>query len=204
MHYMFTGLIQQTALVTANIPEKDGKILKLRISNFENIKIGDSVAINGCCLTVVKIEGNEFSFYVSKETLKQTTLMMLSRGARINIETAMLASTPLGGHVVLGHVDEVARIVAIENVENTYTIIVEISNYGKKFVVRKGSVAIDGISLTIMGIKGKKLELNVIPHTWNNTNLHTLNVASNNLVNVEFDHFVKIISKKVDEHFANR
>jgi len=201
---MFTGIIQQTAFVVSNTQTQDGKTLKIRFAKVENVKIGDSIAINGCCLTVIKIEGNELSFYVSMETLKQTTLMMLSNNDRVNIETAMLASTPLGGHIILGHIDEVSKVVSIENSQNTYKVTIEVSNAGKKFLIKKGSIAIDGISLTIMGIKGKILELNVIPHTWNNTTLSLLNVASNGLVNVEFDHFVKIIGKKIDEHFANR
>ena len=201
---MFTGIIQQTAFVVGNVQTQDGKTLKIRFAKVENVKIGDSIAINGCCLTVIKIEGNELSFYVSMETLKQTTLMMLSNNDRVNIETAMLASTPLGGHIILGHVDEVAKVVSIENSQNTYKIMIEVSNAGKKFLIKKGSIAIDGISLTIMAVKGRILELNVIPHTWNNTTLSLLNVASNGLVNVEFDHFVKIIGKKIDEHFANR
>lgn len=201
---MFTGIIQQTAFVVGNVQTQDGKTLKIRLAKVENVKIGDSIAINGCCLTVIKIEGNELSFYVSMETLKQTTLMMLSNNDRVNIETAMLASTPLGGHIILGHVDEVAKVISIENSQNTYKVMIEVSNSGKKFLIKKGSIAIDGISLTIMAVKGKILELNVIPHTWNNTTLSLLNVASNGLVNVEFDHFVKIIGKKIDEHFANR
>jgi riboflavin synthase len=201
---MFTGIIQQTAFVVGNVQTLDGKTLKIRLAKVENVKIGDSIAINGCCLTVIKIEGNELSFYVSMETLKQTTLMMLSNNDRVNIETAMLASTPLGGHIILGHVDEVAKVISIENSQNTYKVMIEVSNSGKKFLIKKSSIAIDGISLTIMAVKGKILELNVIPHTWNNTTLSLLNVASNGLVNVEFDHFVKIIGKKIDEHFANR
>ena len=201
---MFTGIIQQTAFVVGNVQTLDGKTLKIRLAKVENVKIGDSIAINGCCLTVIKIEGNELSFYVSMETLKQTTLRMLSNNDRVNIETAMLASTPLGGHIILGHVDEVAKVISIENSQNTYKVMIEVSNSGKKFLIKKGSIAIDGISLTIMAVKGKILELNVIPHTWNNTTLSLLNVASNGLVNVEFDHFVKIIGKKIDEHFANR
>ena len=201
---MFTGIIQQTAFVVGNIQTQDGKTLKIRFAKVENVKIGDSIAINGCCLTVIKIEGNELSFYVSMETLKQTTLMMLSTNDRVNIETAMLASTPLGGHIILGHIDEVAKVVSIENVQNTYKVVIEVSNAGKKFLIKKGSIAIDGISLTIMAVKGRMLELNIIPHTWNNTTLSLLSVTSNALVNVEFDHFVKIIGKKIDEHFANR
>lgn len=168
---MFTGIIQQTAFVVGNVQTLDGKTLKIRLAKVENVKIGDSIAINGCCLTVIKIEGNELSFYVSMETLKQTTLMMLSNNDRVNIETAMLASTPLGGHIILGHVDEVAKVISIENSQNTYKVMIEVSNSGKKFLIKKGSIAIDGISLTIMAVKGKILELNIIPHTWNNTTL---------------------------------
>ncbi len=202
---MFTGIIKHIGFVVSNIQEQDGKVLTVKILNVKQaIDIGDSVSIEGCCLTVTKVDGDCLSFYVSKETLKQTTLALLVKGQRVNIELAMLASTPLGGHLVSGHIDEVARITTVEFNQNTYKIYVELSPQGKKSVVKKGSIAINGVSLTIMNINGKIIELNIIPHTWNNTTLCTVNDSTNNLVNVEFDQMVKIINKKIDEHFANR
>jgi len=202
---MFTGIIKHIGLVVSNIQEQDGKVLTVKILNVKQaIDIGDSVSIEGCCLTVIKVDGDCLSFYISKETLKQTTLALLVKGQNVNIEPAMLASTPLGGHLVSGHIDEVARITTVEFNQNTYKIYFELSPQGKKSVVKKGSIAINGVSLTIMNINGKTIELNIIPHTWNNTTLCTVNDSTNNLVNVEFDQMVKIINKKIDEHFANR
>ena len=202
---MFTGIIKHIGLVVSNTQEQDGKVLTVKILNVKQaIDIGDSISIEGCCLTVIKIDGDCFSFYISKETLKQTTLALLVKGQHVNTEPAILASTPLGGHLVSGHVDEVARITTVEFNQNTYKIHVELSPQGKKGVVKKGSIAINGVSLTVMNINGKIIELNIIPHTWNNTTLCILNDSTNNLVNVEFDQMVKIINKKIDEHFANR
>lgn len=200
---MFTGIIKNIGLVVSSTKEGDGRRIVINIPKLENIQLGDSVSISGCCLTVVEIQGYNFTFYISAETLKQTTLAMLQKGQNVNIEPAMLASTPLGGHIVLGHVDEVARVIQVGSTENTHKLYIEISSSGKKNIVKKGSITVDGISLTIMNIKAKVIELNIIPHTWQNTTLALLNDAMNNLVNIEYDHMVKIINKKIDEHFAN-
>ncbi len=201
---MFTGIIKHIGTVFENTPQKDGRQLTVRIPHLKNQEIGDSISIMGCCLTVVDVSGDVFSFYVSAETLKQTTLAMLTKGQSVNVEPAMLASTPLGGHVVSGHIDEVARIVDVQSSQNTWKMFVEVSPQGKKWAIKKGSIAIDGISLTVMNIQGRIVELNVIPHTLQNTTLKNTNAVSNNLVNVEFDQMTKIIAKKIDEHFAGR
>lgn len=200
---MFTGIIKYIGTVVSNIPKEDGKNLTILIPHLPKQEVGDSIAIMGCCLTVTQIEGDLYQFYVSNETLKQTTMAMLSKGQKTNIEHAMLASTPFGGHIVLGHIDEVARIVDIQHTNNTRKIFVEISPRGKRDVIKKGSITVDGVSLTIMGISGKVLELNVIPHTWENTTLSLLNTTTNNLVNIEFDQMSKIIQKHIENHFAN-
>jgi riboflavin synthase len=201
---MFTGIIKYIGTVFENTPQQDGKNLTIRIPHLKNQEIGDSISIMGCCLTVTNIHGDIFSFYVSAETLKQTTLAMLIKGQSVNAEPAMLASTPLGGHMVSGHVDEVAKIVDVQLNQNTHKLYVEVSPQGKKWAMKKGSIAIDGVSLTVMNIQGKVVELNVIPHTLQNTTLKNIDAISNNLVNVEFDQMTKIIAKKIDEHFAGR
>lgn len=200
---MFTGIIKHIGTVVSNVQKEDGKSLKVLILNLPKQEIGNSISVQGCCLTIVAIEGDIYTFYVSSETLKQTTLPMFFKGQKVNIETAMLASTPLGGHVVSGHIDEVCQIKSIEKAQNTVKIFVELSPKGKRLVVKKGSIAIDGTSLTIMNISGKVIELNIIPHTWENTTLTLLNTANNSLVNIEFDQMSKIIKKHLDEHFAN-
>lgn len=201
---MFTGIIKHIGTVFENTSEKDGRNLMVRIPSLEKQQIGDSISIMGCCLTITQINADVFSFYISADTLRQTTLAMLSKGQSVNCEPAMLASTPLGGHLVSGHVDEVGRVVEIQTIQNTHKIYVEISPQGKKWVVKKGSIAIDGVSLTIMGIQGRVVELNIIPHTMQWTTLKNLDLLSSNLVNVEYDQMAKMISKKIDEHFAGR
>lgn len=201
---MFTGIIKHIGKVFENTPDGDGRNLVIVIPKLQNQEVGDSVAVMGCCLTITHIQNGAFSFYISAETLKQTTLGMLVKGQSVNIEPAALASTPLGGHMVSGHVDEVARVVEITSVGNTCKMYVEVSPTGKKWLLKKGSIAIDGVSLTIMNIKGKVIELNVIPHTLQNTTLHLVNASANNLVNVEYDQISKMISRKIAEHFDER
>jgi len=203
MEKMFTGIIKNVGTVVSNLKKEDGKVVSVLIPNLPKQEVGNSVAIMGCCLTIVQIEGDIYTFYVSFETLKQTTLAMFFKGQKVNIEPAMLASTPLGGHIVSGHVDEVCQIKNIEKNQNTVKIFVEVSTNGRKLLVKKGSIAIDGISLTVMGVAGKMIELNIIPHTWENTTLNLLNAENNNLVNVEFDQMSKIMKKHLDEYFAN-
>lgn len=198
---MFTGIIKHIGKVVENIQEGDGRVLSIFIPNLSNQNIGDSISISGCCLTIIKIESNIFTFYVSAETLKQTTLALFTKGQNVNAESAMLASTPFGGHMVLGHIDEVAKVIEVSRINNTFKVFLQISYAGTKYVIKKGSITIDGISLTIMDVKNKIIELNIIPHTLLNTTLQNLNSTTNSLVNVEFDHFSKIISKKIEEHF---
>ncbi len=201
---MFTGIVKCIGTIFESIPNQDGKTLTIHIPNISNQNIGDSISVAGCCLTITSIDGDLYTFYISAQTLKQTNLTLVHKGQKVNIEQAMLASTPLGGHLVSGHIDEVAQVVQIQSYKNTHTLFVELSPHGKNSVIKKGSIAIDGVSLTIMNIKGKCVELNIIPHTWENTTLSTLNTTANNLINVELDQMMKIISKKIEAHFSQQ
>ena len=148
---MFTGIIQAIAIISSIEDASGGKKFILR-SPFVNkqTKIGDSVSVSGCCLTVTDIlPDNQTSFYVSQETLKTTKMSDLQKGMSINLELAMSANGRFDGHVVLGHVDEVGRIIKIEEKGEDHEVTIEISRYGSNFVIDKGSIAIDGISLTI-------------------------------------------------------
>lgn len=201
---MFTGIIELLGVVVSNLQTKDGKTLIVKLPKKVEAKIGDSIAIDGCCLTVIEINFSQnasfVTFYVSKETIACTTLGLLEEKTVVNAELAMLASTPLGGHMVSGHVDEVARVVVLENTENTHIIRIQVSSENAKFLVKKGSVCVNGVSLTIMKIIENIFDLNIIPHTWEKTNLKNLNTTTNSFVNVEYDQIVKIISQKIDAY----
>jgi riboflavin synthase len=201
---MFTGIISLLGVVISSLQNKDGKTLIVKLPQKVDAKIGDSISIDGCCLTVIAIEFSQNAsfptFYISKETIACTALGFLESGTIVNAELAMLASTPLGGHMVSGHVDEVAKVVVLENSENTYTIRIKVKSDNAKFLVKKGSVCVNGVSLTIMKIVENIFDLNIIPHTWENTNLKYLNTSTNSLVNVEYDQIVKIINQRLDAY----
>ena len=137
------------------------------------------------------------SFYISADTLKKTTLAMLSAGSPVNLEPSLKMGDRLGGHIVSGHVDETARIIGIETIGADKRIKVEVSNYGKNLLVQRGSIAIDGVSLTVAYLMGNVVSLNIIPHTWESTTLKHLNTTTNFLVNVEYDGIAKHVYKIV-------
>lgn len=197
---MFTGIIQLLGTVVSNLPSKDGRVLVIKIPQSINVKIGDSISIDGCCLTVIKIDGNYLTFFVSKATIEITTLGLFDTRSVVNIEPAMLASSPFGGHIVSGHIDEVAKVIIIKRYDNSCTIRIQIKRENTKYVIEKGSITINGISLTIMKIVDDIIDINIIPHTWDNTNLQKLDIEVNNVVNIEYDQIVKIISKQVDAY----
>ncbi len=200
---MFSGIIEATGFVKEVLKHEEGKkiIISSTISQ-ANFKMGDSIAVSGCCLTLTALNGREMEFYISADTLKKTTLTMLSAGSSVNLEPSLKVGDRMGGHIVSGHVDETARIIGIENMGADRRIKVEISNYGKNLVVQRGSIAIDGVSLTVAYAMGNVVSLNIIPHTWEHTTLKHLNPTTNFLVNVEYDNIAKHVYKIVKSLIA--
>ncbi len=203
---MFTGIIYQSGLVIKNEALQDtSRLFEVQFAkssqqnndnfHFASIKVGDSVAINGICLTVVKINDQRSSleFFASRETIEKTTIMLLTSGVRVNAELAMLASSRFGGHLVSGHVDEVVRLVSKKSLGDSYVLGFEYGIKNAKYLIKKGSVCIDGVSLTINNLFKNTFEVCIIPHTWQNTTLNLLDPSANNICNIEFDYFAKII-----------
>ena len=181
---MFTGLIEEVGQVLRLSTSSAGGRLEVS-SSLNGIKLGDSVAVNGACLTVVSEGESYLSFEVSQETLLRTNLRFLKRGDRVNLERAMRADSRLDGHLVLGHVDFTARIRSFKNVGEHRELVVELPADYEVYVVEKGSIALDGISLTINYVREGELSINVIPHTYENTNLAFK--REGDLLNVELD-----------------
>ena len=200
---MFSGIVRNVGLVKEIEKNELGKNIIIT-SNLDssNIKIGDSVAIAGCCLTVVSRNGKDLGFYISADTLKKTTLSMLSVGHHVNLESSLVVGDSVGGHFISGHVDETGRVIDFETTGVDTKIKVEVSNYGKNLLVQKGSITIDGVSLTVAYLFGNTVTLNVIPHTFNNTTLKFLNKTTNFLVNVEYDSIAKHVYKIVKNLIA--
>jgi len=195
---MFTGLIEEIGKVKSTVPLGAGFRISLSAKKvLEDTKIGDSIAINGVCLTVVELFDNGFSFDVSPETLSRSNLKFLKIGDYVNLERALKLSDRLGGHIVQGHVDTLGKIVAITPLKEHTIFKIEIPREYDKYIVEKGSIAIDGISLTINKIVNNTIELNIIPHTIKETNLQFRKVGD--LVNIEFDIIGKYVLRALEQ-----
>ncbi len=180
---MFTGIIEEIG--AAGVNKKD--TLEIRCKKvLEGTKIGDSIAINGCCQTVVELGTDFFTVRVSPETLRATNFGELKSGTRVNLERAMSADGRFGGHFVTGHVDFTGRLIAKKQLGDFWELSYEIPD--TKYLVRKGSITVNGVSLTVAAVEGNIFKAAVIPHTFENTCL-------DGVVNIETDILGKYIEK---------
>lgn len=191
---MFTGIIEEIGIV------KDFKLLSENaeisidcLKVLEDTKIGDSIAINGVCQTVINLTENGFSAEISKETLSVTNFSDLKKGEKVNLERAMTLNERIGGHIVSGHVDSVATVVSVHKNSDFYDMKFKVSDEASRYIIKKGSVTLNGISLTVADIQGDLIRVAVIPHTFENTNLYCLKTGQK--VNLETDVFAKYIEK---------
>jgi len=195
---MFTGIIQSLGKI-----KKEKNILTIEIldKGFD-IQIGDSIAVDGICLTVKEISNNKFKVDVSEETLKKTTLGEKSSINQIvNLEPALRISDRLGGHIVSGHIDGLGKVENIEKLDKSWLLSIKWQNSNfSKYVVDKGSICLNGISLTIAKSEnqGEIFTIAIIPHTWHNTNLKKLSVGDS--VNLEADALIKYVEKLLIFH----
>ncbi len=186
---MFTGLIELVCKVGSAVGGANG--MKLHINLGKEAKIGDSVAINGVCLTISRFQGQQAEFEVSGESVSRTTLKNLKTGTLVNIERAMSANDRFGGHFVQGHIDAVGKIKKIERKGDFWEFVFESPKELKDFLVPKGSIAIDGASLTIAGIKDNNFSTAIIPTTFENTIFKYAKVGDS--VNIETDILCRIV-----------
>ena len=190
---MFTGIVEDVGIVKEVISIGSGVRLKIGSKLSKELKNGDSVAVNGACLTVVERKEDNFSVDISFETLNRTNLGKANSGKRVNLERALRLSDRLDGHIVLGHVDTTATIKSINRVGEFYILSIAIDSYTFEHSVEKGSIAIDGISLTIAKLTENSLDVAVIPFTYENTNLKYLKPGET--VNIEVDIIGKYVKK---------
>jgi riboflavin synthase len=190
---VFTGIVQDVGRVLSR--ELRGGDVRLRIGyerlDFSGTRVGDSLCVQGCCLTAVELEGRTFAADVSRETLALTTLGDLAPGAPVNLEPALRAGDPLGGHLVSGHVDGVARLTTVQAEARSVRLTIEAPARLARYLAPKGSVAIDGVSLTINSVEGASFGVNIIPHTQSATTLGQLVVGAR--VNLEVDQLARYI-----------
>lgn len=193
---MFTGIIEEVGKITNIKPLKNGVALVIQAKKvLEDVSLGDSIAINGACQTVVSFNNNSFEVEVSAETLTVTTFKQLSLGNHVNLERALSLNARLGGHLVSGHVDGVGIVQSVISSGDFWTFTVAAPENIAKYIIYKGSICINGISLTVSDSKnnGETFSVAVIPHTISNTTLLTL--KEGDLVNLESDLIAKYIEK---------
>ncbi|MEO0108221.1 MAG: riboflavin synthase [candidate division WOR-3 bacterium] len=191
---MFTGIIEAVGVVADAIPEAGN--LRIVINTPVDVIKGESVAVNGVCLTITETTPGQFACQAVAETLRGTTLVDLRRRVRVNLERALVLGARLGGHFVAGHVDEVGSVLAVRTAPGSRILEFGVSEEGSKYLVPKGSVAIDGVSLTVSKLRGRRFEVSVIPYTLEATTLSELRAGSR--VNVEFDLLGKHVARLLE------
>jgi riboflavin synthase len=192
---MFTGIIQDTGTVAA-LTERGGDVrLAVRVGRLDLSKtaIGDSICVQGCCVTAVAVSADLFEADLSRETLGLTTLGKLAVGAPVNLEPALRAGDALGGHLVSGHVDGVGTVVSQTTDARSTRLLIEAPAELARFIARKGSVAVDGVSLTVNEVEGARFGVNLIPHTRDVTTLRNLSAGA--AVNLEIDQVARYVER---------
>lgn len=192
---MFTGLIEACGQVTALEPSGEQARLRIAAPFAHELSLGDSVAINGCCLTAVEIDADSVAFDVLTKTLEVTSLGDLATGHAVNLERALKLGDRLGGHFVQGHIDATGTIESLEPRGQDHVLSLRLPAGFESLCILKGSLAIDGISLTIAELDGSLAQCWIIPHTFSSTNLHQR--ATGQRVNLEFDMLAKHIARLV-------
>lgn len=192
---MFTGIIQ--AVGEVKTVSRNGGDAELTIEagalSLERVAVGDSIAVAGTCLTVTQIEGRRFAADVSTETLRRTTLGSLRPGSAVNLESALRAGDALGGHYVTGHVDGVGRVAAVEDEGRSRRLVLELPDALARYVAAKGSITLDGVSLTVNDVDGHRFSVNLIPQTLAVTTLGAL--MAGDTVNLEIDIIARYVER---------
>ncbi len=191
---MFTGIIQEIGLVRSVEHDADGSTLRLELpATAARLRVGDSVAVDGVCLTAVRVGGDEAAFEAMGETLRRSTLGELRAGDPVNVEPALRAGEPLGGHLVQGHVDAVGRVAAVREEGIAHVVGIEAPTELRRYLVEKGSVALAGVSLTVSALTDDGFEVWLIPHTRAATTLGSLRPGTS--LNLELDQVAKYVER---------
>lgn len=191
---MFTGIIESLGTIHRVIPQGEGKVLQIRCGlDLSGTRIGDSIAVNGACLTAVHLEKHAFSVDMAPETVARTTFKTAAPGMRVNVERAMQLSSRVDGHLVSGHIDGTGVITRIENKSNAILLTIAVDTHLAGQMIEKGSVAVDGISLTINQCTDTDFSISIIPHT---AKLTTIGFKqTGDFVNIETDMIGKYVRK---------
>jgi len=199
---MFTGIIQALGTIGSLEPSSDGARLRIDCPGLEpgHWNEGDSIAVAGCCLTALDIDERGFSADLSGETLECTSLGALEQGSEVNLEPALAMGDRLGGHWVTGHVDGLARLITLTDLGDNTRLEFEVPDELARYIAPKGSVTLDGVSLTVNRVEGACFEVNIIPHTWAVTTLGRLRVGDR--VNLEVDLLARYMGRLLEQQQA--
>src|SRR4030095_3014491 len=196
---MFTGLIEEVGSVTAVGANKNGNQLKIAAPRIaKKMRRGDSLAVNGCCLTLNSRRGDKLVFDLLEETIARTNLKNLQRKQLVNLERAVTASERFGGHFIQGHIDCVSPVIACQNSGANFRLEIELPDAFAHYVARKGSIAVNGISLSVTDVLPKSFVTWIIPYTKTHTNLDR--VQAGDLMNLEFDILAKYVERMVSRY----
>ncbi|MBL0387609.1 riboflavin synthase [Tumebacillus sp. ITR2] len=196
---MFTGLVEEVGTVAEIRPSGHAIHLKIKSTKvLDGVALGDSIAVNGICLTVTAFDKSSFTVDVVPETMRRTTLHELSANSPVNLERAMQMGGRFGGHIVSGHIDGVGRLVSLQEEDIAKVVRFSAPPNVLRYVVEKGSITIDGVSLTVMDVDSESFRISVIPHTWMITVLRHRRVGST--VNLEVDIIGKYVERLLGPH----
>jgi len=190
---MFTGIVETTGTIASIAPAAKGARIVVRAPSldFSDVKVGDSISVDGVCLTAVALHGDAFSVDVSQETIDRTA--GFRAGARVNLEKALRLSDRLGGHLVSGHVDGCGEVLRFEPVGESWLLEIRCAPGLEKYIARKGSITVNGVSLTVNRVDGRDFAVNLIPHTLQVTSLDALGAGTR--VNLEVDLFARYLER---------
>ncbi len=191
---MFSGIIADAGMIK-KVADREGGLrltVATEVLGMDDVALGDSIAVNGVCLTVIAVDGNDFTVDVSRETLDCTTGLE-KQGAHVNLEKAMRLSDRIGGHLVSGHVDGVGEVVAFNDIGESWRLVVRAPEKLAKYIAMKGSITINGVSLTVNHVSGCDFEVNLIPHTLEVTTLNELEKGTR--VNLEIDLIARYVER---------
>jgi riboflavin synthase len=191
---MFTGIIENIGKIIVIEEVNNNYLIKVEVTNLSiNISNGDSIAVNGACLTVVNVKNNIFSFDLSPETMKLTSFKYLTKDDLVNIEFPLTLNKFISGHITTGHIDTICLIEKLLKDTDSWFIQIKVDKIYLKYIVHKGSICIDGVSLTINQVDGNMIDLMVIPHTYQNTIIKNYSLGDS--VNIEVDYIAKHLEK---------
>ncbi len=192
---MFTGLVESIGRVRSLDRRGDAARLTLETPLAAALSLGESLAVNGCCLTVTSTDGDSACFDLLGETLARTNLGGLAQGARVNLERALRADGRFGGHFVQGHIDTTTEVISAETKVADLNLIIALPEAGARYLIEKGSIAVNGVSLTVASLGEDRFGLWIIPHTLQETNLGDLRAGSP--VNLEYDMLAKYAERQI-------